>query len=244
MITSSSLLMRGRSRMKNNRFSLLIWLVLATLLPFAALAEGPADHQPYVTTIYNERNGLPTGEANVVYQTTDHYVWIGSYGGLVRYDGSNFRNFSLEGLIASSSIRAIMEDGEGRLWVGTNDAGLFVYTDGVFTRIPEAADPVFSCIRALALGRDGTVYAASSSGLACVRDGVLTPVADHPLVTGQTVYSLGVDVHGRIWAALNDWQCAVVEGSAVTGIVTSQDIFEQGQQIYAVASDDEGCIYL
>lgn len=230
--------------MKKTSFRLLIWLVLATLLPVAALAETPADHEPYVTTIYNERNGLPTGEANVVYQTADHYVWIGSYGGLVRYDGSNFRNFSQEGLIASSSIRAILEDGEGRLWVGTNDAGLFVYSEGAFTRIPEAGDPVFSCIRGLAMGKDGTIYAASSSGLACVQDGVLTPVKEHPLLTGQTVYSLGVDAYGRIWAALNDWQCAVVQDSSVLGIVTSRQIFSGGQQIYAVASDDEGSIYL
>ncbi|MBR2924271.1 MAG: HD domain-containing protein [Clostridia bacterium] len=230
--------------MKKSCIRLLIGVLLTVLLPWAAMAQAPADHQPYVTTVYNERNGLPTGEANVVYQTADHYIWIGSYGGLVRYDGSNFRNFSQEGLIASSSIRAILEDAEGRLWVGTNDAGLFLYADGAFTRIPETGSPVFSCVRSLAQGKDGTIYAASSSGLAIVQDGVLTPVEDHPLLTGQTVYSLGVDAHGRIWAALNDWQCAVVEGSSVLGIVTSQQIFPEGQQIYAVASDDEGCIYL
>ncbi|MBO5501689.1 MAG: hypothetical protein J6A48_06665, partial [Clostridia bacterium] len=202
------------------------------------------NHEPYVTTVYNERNGLPTGEANVVYQTSDHYVWIGSYGGLVRYDGSNFRNFSQEGLIPSSSIRAIMEDREGRLWVGTNDAGLFVLENSAFTRVEEVGEPVFLCIRALAQGQDGTIYAASSSGLACVQDGILTPVEDHPLLTGQTVYSLGVDAHGRIWAALNDWQCAVVNGTQVAGIVTSEMIFPDGQQIYAVTSDAEGRIYL
>ena len=103
---------------------------------------------------------------------------------------------------------------------------------------------MFLCIRALAQGQDSTIYAASSSGLACVQDGILTPVEDHPLLTGQTVYSLGVDAHGRIWAALNDWQCVVVDGTQVAGIVTSEMIFPDGQQIYAVTSDAEGRIYL
>lgn len=230
--------------MKKQWIRVFAGLLLAMLLPAAALADTPMNHEPYVTTVYNERNGLPTGEANVVYQTSDHYVWIGSYGGLVRYDGSNFRNFSQEGLIPSSSIRAIMEDREGRLWVGTNDAGLFVYENEVFTRVQEAGEPVFLCIRALAQGQDGTIYAASSSGLACVKEGILIPVEDHPLLTGQTVYSLGVDTYGRVWAALNDWQCAVVDGTEVAGIVTSEMIFPDGQQIYAVASDKEGRIHL
>lgn len=50
----------------------------------------------YVVTVYNEQNGLPTGEANVVLQISDGYVWIGSYGGLIRYDGPDFKNYSEE----------------------------------------------------------------------------------------------------------------------------------------------------
>ena len=56
--------------------------------------EGGSAFGDYVVTIYNEQNGLPTGEANVVMQTSDGYIWIGSYGGLIRYDGTLFRNFS------------------------------------------------------------------------------------------------------------------------------------------------------
>lgn len=38
-----------------------------------------ADPVSCVVSIYNDRNGLPTGEANAVVQTPDGYVWIGSY---------------------------------------------------------------------------------------------------------------------------------------------------------------------
>ena len=227
--------------MKKHRILLWVW-ILMLCLPLSSLADMQTNTQ-YVTTVYNDLSGLPTGEANVVYQTADCYVWIGSYGGLIRYDGTTFRNFSQEGRIESSSIRSLMEDDQGRLWVGTNDAGVFVYENGQFTRVPEAGDPVFHCIRALLQSKDGTVYAASSSGLARVVDGVLIPVED-PLLNGQPVYSLGQDSHGRIWAALNDWQCAVVRDGQMLGVVTSEMIFPDGQQIYAVACDQKGSIYL
>lgn len=216
-------------------------LLLALFPAFCQPASAAGD--PYVATVYNERNGLPTGEANVVYQTSDNYMWIGSYGGLVRYDGSTFRNYSQEGLIPSASIRALMEDTQGRLWVGTNDAGLFVCEEGSFRRVQEPGVPVLLCIRDLVQRADGTVYAASSSGLGRVVDGVLCPV-DDPLLSGNTVYTLGADSCGRIWCALNDWQCAVVEGNRVLGVLTSEDVFENGEQIYSVTSDRDGSIYL
>lgn len=85
---------------------------------------------PLVKTIFNERSGLPTGEANDVLQSSDGYIWVGSYGGLIRYDGSEFRNFSSEGLLPSSSVRCLLEDSQTRLWIGTKDAGVFVMEDG------------------------------------------------------------------------------------------------------------------
>ncbi|MBR4067277.1 MAG: HD domain-containing protein [Clostridia bacterium] len=219
--------------------------LMAALLVFLPVFSQPAlaGNDPYVATVYNERNGLPTGEANVVYQTSDNYIWIGSYGGLVRYDGSTFRNFSQEGLIPSSSIRAILEDSEGRLWVGTNDAGLFVYEDGVFTRVQEAGEPVLLCIRDLIQNRDGVIYAASSSGLGRVENGVLVPLED-PLLAGNPVYTLAADRWGRVWCAINDWQCAVVEGSELKRVITSEEIFPDGSQLYSAASDKEGRVYL
>ena len=105
-------------------------LVICMMPAMQAHAHGKG--APYVATLYNERNGLPTGEANAILQTSDGYIWIGSYGGLIRYDGTEFRNYSVERKIESSSIRALFEDSKGRLWIGTNDAGVVVMEDDIF----------------------------------------------------------------------------------------------------------------
>lgn len=97
------------------------------------LGEDGSGLQDWIIYEYNETNGLPTGEANVVMQTGDGYVWIGSYGGLIRYDGTTFRNYSKDGLLLSSSIRCLFEDVRGRLLIGTNDRGVYLYEDDQFT---------------------------------------------------------------------------------------------------------------
>ncbi len=217
-----------------------ITLMFATAVSAFAL-DSPDD--PYVVTLYNESNGLPTGEANVVVQTRDGYIWIGSYGGLIRYDGTAFRNLSLEGAVESSSIRALAEDGEGRLWIGTNDAGAFVMESGKAVHIDSEDENSFLCIRDFAISDDGTVYAASNSGLAMIKDGVLSPTEGEHTV-GETVYSVDIDSKGRVWGSLNGGNCVVIENGKETGIYSSDEFFDNGESIYCTGSDDKGNIYL
>lgn len=53
----------------------------------------------YSAVLYNNKNGLPSSEVNAIAQTDDGFLWIGSYSGLLRYDGSRFERFeSVEGI--------------------------------------------------------------------------------------------------------------------------------------------------
>ena len=198
--------------------------------------------KPYVTTVYNEQNGLPTGEANIVMQTSDGYIWIGSYGGLIRYDGTNFRNYSVEGLIGSSSVRSLFEDSQGRLWIGTNDAGVYMMQNDVFTKISSPDSYTFLCIRGFCEGADGTVYVASSSGMGEISgEGIVG--YDIEGVTGSTVYSVAEDSLGRVWGALNNGDCAVVKDGGLVEIFASSELFD-GVEIYSLDANKDGDIVL
>ncbi len=193
---------------------------------------------PYVVTVYNESNGLPTGEANTIIQSSDGYIWIGSYGGLIRYDGTVFRNYSVEGAITSSSIRALFEDSKGRLWIGTNDAGVVMMQDDVFTKIKGPEDNSFLCIRDFDEDKNGKIYVASNSGLAEITDNEIHPYYAEEL-RANTVYSVAVDVYGRVWGATNNGNCIVMENGAVAGTVEA-DMFFNDTDIYGVAADNDG----
>ena len=221
--------------------ALTLCLALALSGPLC-LAAG--EDQSMVGLVYNERNGLPTGEANDVLQTADGYIWVGSYGGLIRYDGSEFRNFSTEGLLPSSSVRMLFEDRAGRLWIGTNDAGVFVLENGQITRPQGQPGDSFLCVRGFAEDAQGTVYACSNSGVGQIRDGVMEVYTD-PQVAGRTVYSLAVDRLGRVWGASDSFGgCVVLQQGAVVGTVSSADYFADGEGIYSITGDGEGAVWL
>ncbi len=219
-------------------------LATALILSVPSYISAEQETDSHVVTVYNERNGLPTGEANDVLQTSDGYIWIGSYGGLIRYDGTTFRNFSLEGRLPSSSVRALFEDHSGRLWIGTNDAGVFFMANDTIEHIQSPDDKSFLCVRGFDEGPDGTIYAASNSGMAVINDGVLIPCNDER-VLGKTVYSVAADSFGRVWGALDSGICAVAaKNGEIERIFTSDEFFDGDDEIYCTAADGDGNIYL
>ncbi len=77
--------------------------------------------------------GLPQASVNALLQGRDGYLWIGTFGGLARFDGDSFKTFhaSPDGLV-SNRILSLYEDRRGRLWVGTEGAGIALYEAGRF----------------------------------------------------------------------------------------------------------------
>ena len=110
------------------RFFCAALAVLLALLAAApcALAEGTPARlgEGYSAVLYDNSNGLPTSEANAIVQSADGYIWIGSYSGLIRYDGNRFYRYDASSGV--SSVVTIYSDSRGRIWSGTNDSGAAV----------------------------------------------------------------------------------------------------------------------
>lgn len=196
-----------------------------------------ADPVSCVVYIYNDRNSLPTGEANAVVQTPDGYVWIGSYAGLIRYDGTEFRNFSDEGFIPTSTVRSLYVDKSGRLWIGSNDKGVFVRDNGTFVQPEGQPDDSILCIRNFTETTGGDIIVASSTGMACISDGQMK-VFDDEQIKGVTFYSAAVDKYGRIWGSVNSGAVVLsAEGMLMDHI--SSDVIFPDESIYCFST---GCI--
>ena len=53
-----------------------------------AAVTNQAEGIGYSVLLYDATNGLPTSDANVIMSTTDGFIWIGGYSGLICYDGT------------------------------------------------------------------------------------------------------------------------------------------------------------
>lgn len=139
----------------------LLTAVAMSALPALSVTAEAVDLESdnFIQTIYNNTNGMVSSEANTICQTDDGYIWIGSYAGLSRYDGTSFELIREGGLV---SVRCMMNDSRGRLWIGTNDAGIARYENGGFTFFNTENGLSSNSVRCFAEDSLGNVYVGTT----------------------------------------------------------------------------------
>ena len=149
--------------------ALILGLSLSLLFSTSAKAEtvtsfGSTDYNDYVQNVYSSNNGLPCGEANDIAQTNDGVLWIGTYAGLYRYNGREFR--WVDDYESVKNVNCLYVDEEGRLWIGTNDNGLsIVIREEVVNVIDQSSGLPSNSVRCIIRGADGYYYVGTTGSL-------------------------------------------------------------------------------
>ena len=185
------------------------------------LAADPfEDGEGYSAVLYDNRNGLPTSEANAVAQTGDGFIWIGSYAGLIRYDGNTFESVGFsEGIL---NTRCLYVDSRARLWIGTNDFGIFLMAGGAPMRVDREDQLLSVSIRAITEDTEGVMYAATAAGVAMIdRDLNLTPLRD-ARISGKTVYDVRAGAGGLVFGVTLSGDLFVLKGGAVLDYISHE----------------------
>lgn len=153
---------------------LLLWLVLLLLPTWRALgATDPwqgLERQWFDTVGMAE--GLPHSVTTALAQDRSGVLWIGTMGGLVRYDGYRAQVFdtvdTAHGGLPDTYVRCLLELADGSLLVGTNAGGLarFDPDTGHFHTYPIGAGGTSNRkIYALAADGERGVWIATENGL-------------------------------------------------------------------------------
>ncbi|MEP6749961.1 MAG: ATP-binding protein, partial [Bacteroidota bacterium] len=195
-------------------FTTLTTIITLSMLCLAggAFAQKTPDYESISTA-----QGLSQGMVFDILQDRDGFIWVATKNGLNRYDGYSFKVFSNDPYnahtLSSNTIVKLFEDSKGRIWAGTEGAGLNVYDkkNGKFYRIANGiADPTSlsgNATRLIEEMPDGRMLvAADGAGLNIVQltnDFFEKDAA--PVVTRLTlpnnvqVYGMGKDKKERVW---------------------------------------------
>ena len=176
----------------------------------------------YYARLYNATNGLPTSDANTILATSDGYIWIGGYSGLIRYDGTEFERQDSSGGLTSA--KALFEDSRGRLWVGTNDNG-FVLIDGNESTHYTYRDGLpSSTIRAFAENADGVVFVGSTSGISYVDSDGTFGNLDNPQLNNEYIIRMTSDADGNVYGNTRDGGIYRLEGKRLSAYFNGDDL--------------------
>lgn len=147
-------------------------LHLAWALFLTGAASGQFSNIPgFMATIPVQ--GLPPGDVAALSIDPQGMLWIGTGHGLCRYDGNNldlFRHVPGDSTsLPNNSVRCLLQEPDGRLWVGGFGLSIRDPHSGRFHRVAACTQNGrvnnFECLQLWA-GPDGTVWAAcNTSGL-------------------------------------------------------------------------------
>src|SRR3954469_16190216 len=110
--------------------------ILAFLFLAAFAARASEFSEEYLTDVWTTDDGLPDSSVTAIAQTPDGYLWVGTYNGLVRFDGLRFVTFdpATTPALAHARVRKLSVDDEGTLWINTFDGSMTSFRRGKFER--------------------------------------------------------------------------------------------------------------
>ncbi|MCK9408604.1 MAG: ATP-binding protein [Bacteroidetes bacterium] len=125
--------------MKKHLFSMVLLCATIIITVYSQHSQTLPPFSSYVISNFTADNGLPQNTVDLVTQTTDGYIWIGTYAGLARFDGIKFIHFnkSITPAFKINHVTSLIEDKNGTVWIGTNGGGVVRYSHHAFTGINE-----------------------------------------------------------------------------------------------------------
>jgi signal transduction histidine kinase/ligand-binding sensor domain-containing protein len=240
----------GRVRKGLFRFflsALKVWLP-TLLFCVSAMALDPSRRiSQYAHTAWRIQDGAFSGTPNVITQTTDGYLWVGTEGGLVRFDGVRFVPWTPSAVsrLSSSPVFSLLGANDGSLWIGTGH-GLYLWKDAELANYSEPSGLIDSILQ----DRAGTVWivrthATDDKGPLCeVRGNSLRCYGAADGIPFRTAGSLANDDLGNLWIGSSLSLCQWRPGSARQYFPKTHELTEGLNGVTATIADAGGFLWV
>ncbi|MCH7721291.1 MAG: hypothetical protein IH988_09950, partial [Planctomycetes bacterium] len=148
-------------------------------------------------------DGLPENSVTSIVQTRDGYLWIGTFGGLARFDGVRFTVFDMANTeaLGTNRILSLLEARNGDLWIGTEDGGVVRLREGVFAAYRAQENAPCGKIFSIVEDQEGAIWFGGAN-LVRYADETFQHVSfAEGMIDTRIVRSLHIDSDNNLWTA-------------------------------------------
>ncbi len=180
--------------------TVLVVFCMTVSIVFAESLQTEKRITQYAHSVWQSEDELPSRAILSLTQSDDGYLWLGTFEGLVRFDGLKFRvyNTATTPELQSNSIWCTAKADGNTLWIGTNGGGLTRYQNGTFEHFGSASGLGNTIIRCLVKDSKGNIWAGGVNGVSCfnghtfknftLQDGLLDNTVNSLAVLGDTLF--------------------------------------------------------
>ena len=194
-----------------------ILMLMPGLMPARAMQNSNAIQPQYTRSVWKVQDGLPEDTVQALAETSDGYLWIGTTGGLTRFDGTRFVLYGLNAPHSPgvNSVFCLEPSRDGGLWIGTEGGGLLHLLKGQVRSYGAAEGLTDSFVRSVVEDRHGVVWVGTDNGLFQVEGGQVKRVEMAAGMEPLAVHVISEDRQNRIW----------VGGSRLLSITDGKQLF-------------------
>ena len=155
---------KGSSRVRTLMAHLFLALVCCS---YSAAFDSDRTIAQFAHTAWGPKDGAP-GVVKALAQSADGYLWVGSHDGLYRFDGVNFERYQPQsgGPFPAKDVTSLLALPNGDLWIAFKSRGLTLLRNGNATNYPTRDGVLGGAVSGFAQDRKGTIWAATTGGLA------------------------------------------------------------------------------
>lgn len=162
-------------------------------------------------SLLDKQSGLPHSTTTAIAQDAAGFIWIGTRGGLARFDGQRVQVFkqsnNITGSLTDNYIRTLLAQPDGKLLVGTNVGGLLRFNPETnqFTQLTGKQSGFGDRIYGLSADGKGGAWIASERGVHHLLPKSNTIIQVWPAkgVVGRA-FSVLQDDAGNLWIGSGD----------------------------------------
>jgi ligand-binding sensor domain-containing protein/signal transduction histidine kinase len=187
-------------------------IVVLALSLFALSASARSLNEPsinYTSRIWQMQDGLPEETVQAFAQTKDRYLWIGTTGGLLRFDGGRLVLFDRDNTAAftENNIFGLTVTNDDALWIATEGGGLIRYKEGAFRSFSGKDGLLNDFVRTVYQDSKGQIWIGTDNGLFRFLRDRLQRVDNSNGVPPIAVHAIHEDNQGRLWAGGSKLLC-------------------------------------
>lgn len=192
---------------------------------------------------WQTEDGLPQNSVLTLTQTRDGFLWMGTQGGLVRFDGAAFTVFDTQNsVLGSNDVTGLAEDTNGRLWVATYGSGLSFYDHGRLTRYEHNTSLSDSTVRTIFLDKTNTIWAGTrNGGINHLQGGSVSIETAASGLAGDSVRAVTTDSDGNLWIG-TDTGLSLYKKGKIQNFTTRDGL--PNDSIRCLFSDRQGTLWI
>ncbi|TXI88012.1 MAG: hypothetical protein E6Q37_00845 [Crocinitomicaceae bacterium] len=197
-----------------------------------AIGIGCVGHaQSYSFLTYSIAEGLPQSQVSSIAEDNQGYLWVGTLGGLGRFNGNSFVNFSTnDGLLNNRITHLFVSD--DRLWIG-HEGGVSLYAKGKFRKWVFTEENKNVNVLAIQRFQKGVVVATNGGGLFYINEqfqirNIVLETPDKNRIRGLLVVDqlLYIATRGGLLSTVDLYQFSDIKGTEnlnLSGIARNAD---------------------